>query len=57
MFNCPIRNETCIRKRCYFWVNSNCVILHLHTRLDDVVEKLEKLEEKLENPAQNKENN
>lgn len=57
MFNCPIRNETCVRKLCYFWVNSNCAILQIHNRLNDVVEKLDKLEEKIEKRGQDEEIN
>lgn len=48
MFNCPIRNETCIRKRCYFWVNNNCVVLNMHKQLSEITTRLDRLEKQVE---------
>lgn len=47
MYNCPLRDEQCIRKRCFFWVNANCVILNINTQLDEVTERLDRIEKKM----------
>jgi len=55
MFNCPIRKETCIRKRCYFWVDSNCAILGIHKQLVEMTNRLDRLEKQQDKAGKIKE--
>ncbi len=52
MYSCPFRDETCLRKRCHMWINDGCVFLSVHTRLVEVLDRLDKIEEKIEGSSQ-----